>query len=257
MIIDTHSHITDELLSPIQDQIIANMKKDNLEKIVTVGCDKESCIDSENIAENNENIYAIVGIHPEYAEEYNQEIENFLRKIAKGPKIIAIGEIGLDYHRDYDKVAQKKAFESQIRLANELNLPIVIHTRDAVSDTIEILKNNAKILNNGIIIHCFSESLESYKIFEKMGCYISIGGILTFKDAKKSIEVIKYADINKILLETDCPYLTPEPFRSKQLNQPKFANLVCQKIAEIKNLTLKQVEDATTQNAYRFFKKLK
>lgn len=255
--IDTHAHLTDEAYRNTQQELIESFKQDNLDKVFTVGFDLQSSIDCVNLAEKHENIYAIIGVHPENCKQYNEEAEQKIVNLAKSNKVIAIGEIGLDYHYEgYDKQSQKETFVKQMKLAYQLHLPIVIHLRDAVGDFIEIMKQHQDYLKYGVLIHCFSESLESYKIFEKMGFNVAIGGSVTFKNATRLQEVVKNIPLEKIVLETDCPYLAPTPYRG-QLNFPKNVLLVAEKIAELKKCSLQEVLDKTTENVYNIFPKVK
>jgi len=175
--------------------------------------------------------------------------------------VLAIGEIGLDYHYidsndEISKAKQKEVFVSQIKLADKLNLPIVIHLRDACQDMLKILKENKQYINHGGIIHCFSESVESFREFKKLGFAISVGGVVTFKNGKKLQEVIREAELTDILLETDCPYLTPEPYRG-QVNEPKNVYYIAEKICELKNISMEELSVATNKNIKRIFKKFR
>jgi TatD DNase family protein len=196
-------------------------------------------------------------VHPDDAREFSQETIDLIKKYAKSPKVIAIGEIGLDYHyENHDKELQKKVFIAQLKLADELNLPIAIHNRDSIGDCLTILKEHKHLLKNSGVVHCFSESVETYKEVKKLGLKIAFGGTLTFKNSVTAPAVCKVADLEDILLETDCPYLAPHPYRGK-VNEPKYTSLVAQKIAEIKEVSYDTVVEATTQNALNLFKKVK
>ena len=196
-------------------------------------------------------------MHPEYAEQYNKQFEDYLRKNLTNKKVVGIGEIGLDYYwRKDNKEIQKYVFISQIKLANEFKLPIVVHLRDAYFDALEIFKEYKEYLTNGVCLHCFSGSVEFYREIEKMGFYVSLGGSLTFKNNKKADELISVLNKEKFMLETDCPYLAPEPLRGT-LNQPKNINIVANKFANNWLISPLDVIEMAKQNSLNFFKKLK
>ncbi len=255
MLIDTHAHLNDSKYDTYREELISSLSSNNVEKVFTVAYNRESIIDSINIAKANKNIYAIIGVHPSDVDDYNEETIDLIRQSANNPKVIAIGEIGLDYHYDnINKEEQKRVFVEQLKLAHELNLPVCIHNRDSIGDCLQILKEHKYLLSNGGVVHCFSESVESYKEIKKLGLKIAFGGTLTFKNNVRGPEVCKIADIEDILIETDCPYLTPHPHRSK-VNEPKYTQLVAEKIAEIKNMSYEDVVNITTKNALNLFKK--
>ena len=255
MLIDTHAHLTDEKYNGRRDELIESFKKDNIGKVFSVAYDKKSIKETFELAKKHKNIYAILGVHPEEVQDYDEETINLLKTYSSHPKVIAIGEIGLDYHyENFDKQKQKEVFVAQLKLAHELNLPICIHNRDSIGDCLEILKENKEYLSNGGVVHCFSESVETYKEVKKLGLKISFGGILTFKNSVLAPKVCEVADLEDIIIETDCPYLTPHPYRGI-VNEPKYINLVAQKIAEIKKISYDQVVKQTTKNALLLFKK--
>ena len=257
MLIDTHAHLTDEKYTDNVDEIISKLQENNITKVFTVAYNKKTIIDSVQLAEKYANIYAIIGIHPDEVNDYDENTIKLLEEYSTHPKVVGIGEIGLDYHYDnYDKERQKQVFISQIKLAHKVGLPICIHNRDSIGDCMEILKSHKEYLTNGGVVHCYSESEEIYKEIKKMGLKISLGGILTFKNSVVAPNVCKIADLEDILLETDCPYLTPHPYRG-QTNEPKYVSLVAQKIAEIKGLSYDKVAEQTTNNALDLFKKAK
>jgi len=257
MLIDTHAHLNDSKYDSYREQLIKDLKLNKIEKVFTVAYDKKSILESVKLAEEYENIYAIIGIHPSEVQDYNDETIKLLKDLSSHPKVIAIGEIGLDYHYDnFDKNEQKRVFVSQMQIANEVGLPICIHNRDSIGDCLGILKENKHLLNHGGVVHCFSESVEIYKEIKKLGLKVAFGGTLTFKNSVQAPAVCEIADLKYILIETDCPYLTPHPFRGKT-NEPKYANLVAEKIALIKNISYDKVVETTTQNALELFKKVK
>lgn len=255
MLIDTHAHLTDEQYENV-DELINNLKTNNVEKVFTVAYNKESTIKAFELAKKYPNIYAIIGVHPEDAKDFDDEMVNILKKYSKHPKVVAIGEIGLDYHyKNLDKALQKDVFIKQLKLAHELQLPVSIHNRDSIGDCLEILKEYKEYLTYGGVIHCFSESVEIYKEIKKLGLKIAFGGILTFKNSITAPQVCEVADLDDILIETDCPYLTPHPFRGKAINEPKYTTYIAQKIAEIKKISYDSVVEKTTENAINLFTK--
>ena len=258
--IDTHAHLLDDKMPDITTAK-KHWECNNISNVFVVSFDKKSIDSYFKLAKEHKNLYCILGVHPEEINCYNQKLEEHITELAKDDKVLAIGEIGLDYHYisadDIDiKQKQKEVFISQIKLANKLKLPIVIHLRDACKDMLDILEENKQFLNNGGVIHCFSESVESFRAFKKLGFKISVGGVVTFKNSKKLQEVIKEAELSDILLETDCPYLTPEPFRG-QINEPKNIYLIAEKICELKNITMEKLSIETNNNIKNLFKKFK
>ena len=247
-LIDTHAHLdmleeTDTLLKMskfgVKKVIIPSVEISTMEKII-------------KIADSNENIYAMLGIFPSEAKTYSQETENLIKDLAKNPKVKAIGEIGLDYYWDksFNEI-QKDVFTKQIRLANTLNLPIVVHDRDAHKDVFDILTMENK--QSDVLFHCFSGSVEFMKECVKKGWYIALGGVVTFKNAVKMKEVAKEVPLEKLVLETDAPYLTPVPYRGKP-NTPAYVRYVAEEIAKLREMPLEELIDITTVNAERFFK---
>lgn len=276
MFIDIHAHINDSKLIDDVDNVIDRANKAGVKYIVNATCDVKSIKETLELAKKYENVYATLGIHPQAIFEYDDEIEELIYSNKNNQKVIGIGEIGLDYHdmetqiayikQDYPqyeniteeevKNKQKEVFIKQIELASKMNLPIVVHSRDATADTLEIIKSNINLLKNKGLIHCFSGSVEVAKEYFKMGFYISVGGSITFKNARCIPDVIRECGIDNVMLETDCPYLSPEPYRGK-INEPKNVVLVSDKIAEILDINYRQVEEKTTENAFALFGRLK
>ena len=253
--IDTHAHLTDEKYDGRVEEIIAGFGSDGLDKVFTVGTDMQTSKNAVDLAEKHDKVYAIIGVHPDDLNTYD-EAELF-RLANSSNKVIGIGEIGLDYHyRDDNKEDQIKVFVNQLELADKLNLPVIIHSRDACGQTLEILKSNKHLLRNGGIWHCFNESLEVFKEIKKLGFIVSLGGVTTFKNAKNSTYLIENMDLTDFVLETDCPYLTPEPFRGKAVNEPKYVKYTAQHIADVKQMSLEKVIKATNENVYNLFKKV-
>ena len=227
-IFDTHAHYNDERFAGFTDEILGNMTEYGLAGVITCGCDARSCEESIVLAEKYENVYFAAGIHPENLDSKTSVEE--IAEYAKHKKCVAIGEIGLDYHWcDTNKTEQKNVFEEQILLAKKFDLPIIVHDREAHADILEILKKHK---HKGVV-HCFSGSEESAAEILKIGMYIGIGGVVTFKNAKRLPEVVKMLPKDKLLLETDCPYLAPEPFRGK-LCYSGMIYLTAEKIAELR-----------------------
>ncbi len=250
MFIDSHAH----LYGMDVDGVLARAKEALVNFIVCPATNPQSILESIQIAQEYDEVYACVGFHPEDIQKFGKEEENFLLEMAKKPKVVAIGEIGLDYHMGgEDRELQKYTFERQIVLANKLKLPIVVHIRDAMGDAVEILERNASLLSNGGVIHCYSGSIEDAKRFMKLGLDFTIGGVCTFKNAARLPEVIKFLPLERILLETDTPYLAPVPLRGS-VNEPKNIPIIAQKIAEIKGENVEKVAKITTENAKRVFR---
>lgn len=244
MVVDTHCHLDNNNMSISK----INKMKDNI--IIISGVDSKSNIEVLDIISKYDNVYGTLGIHPENVNEYNNNDIDFIEKNINNKKIVGIGEIGLDYHYSIEsKEKQKELFIKQLSLAHKFNKTVVIHSRDAIKDTYEILKNYKELKK---ILHCYSGSLESAKEFIKINTFFGVGGIITFKNAKTLVEIVKELDLKNFVLETDSPYLAPEPYRGSE-NEPINVKLVAKKIAEIKNLKVEEVEALTTANALYLF----
>lgn len=256
MLIDTHAHLTDEQYGGA-GEIISSMREDGLEKIITIGYDLESSEQGLKIAEKNKDIYCAVGVHPDNSQNLTFDPCERLLTLSRHEKCVAIGEIGLDYHYDStDKQKQNYWLDRQLEMVAEANLPVIFHVRDAYEDMESVLKRNQGKLKQGAVVHCYSGSLETALKYIDMGFHISFTGSITFKNAKKFPDIIKAIPLDRIMIETDCPYLTPTPYRG-QLNFPRYVKYQAQRIAEILTIDSAEVEHITTENAYRFFKKLK
>ena len=254
MLIDTHAHLTDEAFSDNVDEIITKAKDCTVTKIITSGFDYNSSVDAVRLAEKYQGVYASIGVYPENIYEYNEEIENKLENLAKSDKVVAIGEIGLQYTDGMpEREKQKEIFIRQLALANRCALPIVIHCRDAYGDMIELLKKNRNLLSNGGTFHCFSGSYEIAKEAIKLGLYISVGGVSTFKNATNLRETLQKLPLESLILETDCPYLAPHPYRGK-LNMPSFIPTIAANLAHLKGVSIEEIAEKTTQNAEKLFK---
>ncbi|SHH46150.1 TatD DNase family protein [Caloranaerobacter azorensis DSM 13643] len=252
MLIDSHAHLDDKRFDKDRDKIIKNLKDNDVSIVINPGADLASSIKAVALAEEYENIYAAVGIHPHDAKTMDEDTIEVLKSLLKKDKVIAVGEIGLDYHYDFSpRDVQKKWFREQIKLAKEFNLPIIVHDREAHKDVYDILKEEQDGTLRGVL-HCFSGSVEMAKEYIKMGFYISFAGPITFKNAKTPREVAKAIDINRILIETDSPYLTPHPHRGKR-NEPLYVRYVAAMIAELKGMTIEEVAHITAENTKKLF----
>ena len=247
MFIDTHCHLFNEYYENIEDVI--NEMKNNI--MITSGCNNESNKEVIDLVNKYDNVYGVIGIHPEEIANVSEEDFRYIENNLNNSKIIGIGEIGLDYHYDYDRDLQKELFIRQIEIAKKYNKTIVIHSRDAIEDTLKIL-NDYKNDNLKIVMHCYSSSLEIAKELIKNNVKLGIGGVLTFKNSVKLKEIVKELPLSSFLLETDSPYLSPEPFRGKQ-NRPYNCYYIAQKIAEIKEISVDEVLKVTTKNAIEQF----
>lgn len=253
MIFDTHAHYDDDDYSKDREALLAKYASLDKYRIVNVGASMEGSLASIDLAERYPFIFASVGLHPDYALNWSEGAEAQLRRLSKHPKCVAIGEIGLDYYyEEPEREAQKVAFEGQLRLARSLNKPVIIHSRDAAGDTMDLLKES-KIEECGGIMHCFSYPPEVAKQALSLGFYIGIGGALTFKNARKLPDVVAMCPMDRIVLETDCPYMAPVPYRG-QRNESTYLNYVCSRIAEIKKISAEEVERITYENALRVYR---
>ena len=252
--IDTHTHLSDSKLIENITQIRQNYLNNNVKYVVDTGCDIKSSINCKNNAEKFSEVYFTAGIHPESANHFDGELD-VVKTFLLHDKCIALGEVGLDYHYDgFDKNKQIRLFEKQIYLANEYGLPLVIHLRDACQDTLNVLKSNKKYLNNGFLMHCFSESYETSKELLDLNAYFSFGGAITFKNSKRG-EVLKKLPIDRVLFETDAPYLTPHPYRG-QLNEPKNVIYVYKYASELYSITEESLCEKVEKNFKYLFKKI-
>ena len=248
MYIDIHCHLNKCYYDNLEE-VIFNANNNGVNKLIFNGCNFEGNKEVLNLINKYECVYGAIGFHPTELKDIKEEDYIFLEDNIKNNKIVAIGEIGLDYHyEDTDRELQKKHFIRQLKLAQKYNLPIIVHSRDSIQDTYNILREYPV---KGVL-HCYSGSLEMAREFIKLGYFISVGGIVTFKNAKNIIEVIKDIDLSYIMLETDSPYLTPEPFR-KNKNEPMYIPVIANKIAEIKDVSVDMVRDVTTSNALGLF----
>lgn len=255
MIFETHGHYDDEQFDEDRERLIAEFLGKDIDKVMNVGADMQSSRNSVELAGKYPHFYAAVGVHPSEVGDLTEDDMQALKQMTlENPKVKAIGEIGLDYHFDDDppRDVQKKWFIRQLELAQELGMPIIIHSRDAASDTMEILKDMDGGRNGGVI-HCYSYSKEQAREYIKMGFHIGVGGVVTFKNSRRLQEVVEDIPLEKIVLETDSPYMAPVPFRGTRnsaLNIPYIA----EKIAEIKGVPVQKVYDQTYANALKMYK---
>ena len=251
MIFDTHAHYDDEAFDEDREKLLERMQNRGVEYIVNVGASVASCKSTIGLVRRFPYVYGALGIHPDEVSELTEEDYKWLERSINKPKIVAVGEIGLDYHWNDNKEVQIAAFERQMEMAREAELPIIVHSRDAAQDTYEVMKAN-KADEIGGVVHCFSYAKEMAEKFLDMGFYLGIGGVVTFNNAKKLREVVEYMPMDKMVIETDCPYLTPEPNRGKR-NDSFYLPYVVNKIAEIKGLSPSEVIDVTSDNAKNLY----
>lgn len=250
ILIDSHAHLDDEAFSEDIDEVLNNIRDAGI-LVINAGSDLDTSQTSVILANKNDFIYACVGVHPHEVQKTPKKYLEILEQLTSMPKVVAIGEIGLDYYYDLsDREIQKKAFAEQLNLAKRLDLPVVVHDREAHQDTFDILKSSG--IKRGLL-HCYSGSLEMAKEFMKLGFYFSFGGTITFKNAKKPKEVAKELPLDRILLETDCPYLSPVPYRGKR-NDPTKVKIIAEALANLKGISPQEVEKVTYKNTVELFR---
>lgn len=252
--IDSHAHYDDEMFNDDRDELLLKLHRKGVKKIVNVGCSLEHSHFSIKLAEKYPFVYAAVGIHPEEVANTPESHLETIKNMAYYKKTVAIGEIGLDYHYEgFDKELQIRFFEKQLDIAKEVNLPVIIHSRDATEDTMKILKKRGTV--NGVM-HCFSGSAETAKQVLDLGMNISFTGVLTFKNVRTAIEALEVVPLDRLMLESDCPYMAPEPNRGKRCDSGMIVNVI-KKIAELKNVSPDEVAKITTENTLKLFSKIK
>jgi len=277
MFIDIHAHLNNPNLVEDIEEVLARAKGAGVGKIVCVGSDFETSVKAIELAKKYPEVYASVGCHPHTCLSFDNQMAELIRSAKNNKKVVTIGEIGLDYYNLDLQIAelsapesnkaiikeefiekQKEVFQKQLELANEIGLPVMIHMRDATSDTLNILESAYKngLLKNGGLLHCYSGSAETAKRVFDLGFYISLGGAITFKNSRNMPDVLREIGLERLTLETDCPYLSPEPFRGKR-NEPSNIPLIGNKIAQILDMNVKDVELTTTKNCYKVFPRLK
>ena len=252
MIFDTHAHYDDEAFDEDRDEVLTSLREWGVGTVVNVGASMEGSRRSVSLSEQYEFVYSAVGVHPDEVGELREEDMEWMREQLQKPKVVAVGEIGLDYYWDKEgHDLQKKWFLRQLKLAKELKKPVIIHSREAAADTMELLKANYHG-EMPMVMHCYSYSMEMAREYRKMGLYLGIGGVLTFKNAKKLKETVLESPIEYLLLETDCPYLAPVPNRGKR-NDSGMLKFVVQELAALKGITPEEVIRITEENARRFY----
>lgn len=254
--IDSHLHLDDDKLRDNADNIILGLKQHGIEFVINNSCNFQSMIDGVALADKYDNVYATVGMHPHDSQYFNDEFRAAMTKLAQNKKVVAVGEIGLDYYYDLsDRATQKDVFAEQIEIADKLNLPLTLHIRDAYGDAWDILTAQKKYLNNGVLWHCYSGSAEFARQAARLGHYFAFGGAITFKNAHKE-DVLHAIPFDRILSETDSPYMAPVPLRGTT-NTPYNIPLIVAKIAEIYGKDLDETERQIRKNTLRLFTKIK
>lgn len=252
MLFDTHVHLNAEQYKEDVEEVIERAREAGVEAMVVVGFDRPTIEKAMQLIEEYSFLYAAIGWHPVDAIDMKEEDLEWIKELTSHPKVVAVGEMGLDYHWDKSpKDIQKTVFRRQISLAKEVNLPIIIHNRDATEDVVAILEEEGASEVGGIM-HCFTGSIEIARKCMDLNFYISFGGPVTFKNAKKPKEVVKEIPLERLLIETDCPYLTPHPFRGKR-NEPGYVKFIAEQIAELKGVSYAEIAEITTKNAKKVF----
>ena len=252
MLFDTHAHMDDQSFDADREALLASLPQQGIGLVMNPGCSLEASRNASALSQKYDYIYAAVGSHPDAADEVNEEVLEAYRTLCKqNPKIRAIGEIGLDYHyEDIPREIQQKAFRMQMQLARELALPVIVHEREAHEDGMKIVEEFPEVTG---VFHCYSGSAEMAKILVKKGWYIGFTGVLTFKNARKAVEVAASIPLERIVLETDCPYMAPEPFRGRR-NDPGKLYRRAEKLAEIRGLTVEEIHAITMENGKRLYR---
>ena len=252
MLFDTHAHMDDHAFDEDREELLSRLPERGIAYLMNPGCSLESSRNADRLSREYDYIYAAVGSHPDAADEVNEEVLEEYRKLCKlNPKIKAIGEIGLDYHyEDIPREIQLKAFRMQMELARELQLPVIVHEREAHEDGMNIVREFRDVTG---VFHCYSGSAEMARQLVDKGWYIGFTGVLTFKNARKAIEVAESIPLERIVLETDCPYMAPVPFRGKR-NDPGMLYRMAEKLAEIRGLTVEEIHEITTENGKRLYR---
>ena len=249
---DTHAHMDDCRFDADRESILTDMKNHHIHYLMNIGCDAASSINSVKMAEQYPFVYASVGSHPDDADAISDDLIALYRDLCqKHPRVKAIGEIGLDYHyEDIPRAQQRVCFVRQMELARELNLPVIVHEREAHEDGLAIIKDFPDVTG---VFHCYSGSAEMARELVKRGWYIGFTGVITFKNARKAVEVVEDMPLSRLLLETDCPYMAPEPFRGKR-NDSRYLYRMAERVAEIRGLDVEEVARITTENGLRLFR---
>ena len=252
MLFDTHAHMDDRAFDTDREELLRSLPEQGLALVMNPGCSLESSRNASRLSQEYDYLYAAVGSHPDAADEVNEEVLEEYRKLCKlNPKIKAIGEIGLDYHyEDIPRELQLKAFRAQMALAKELGLPAIVHERDAHEDGMAVVREFPEVTG---VFHCYSGSTEMARQLVDKGWYIGFTGVLTFKNARKAVEVAASIPLERIVLETDCPYMAPEPFRGKR-NHPGYLYRMAEKLAEIRGMSVEEIHAITVENGRRLYR---
>lgn len=254
MIFESHAHYDDQVFDEDRDELLSSMPENGIEAVVNVCATIDGINDTVDLMERYPHVYGAVGVHPDDVGGMNQQVMDKLKILCHHPKTVAVGEIGLDYYWDNENHGtQKKWFRAQMELAREENLPFIIHSREAAKDTLDMMKEMKAQDMAGGVIHCFSYSVEMAREYLNMGLYLGIGGVVTFANAKKLKEVVAYAPLSQILLETDCPYLAPVPYRGKR-NSSLYLPYIAEAIALIKATDKEKVIEITNENSKKMFR---
>ena len=251
MLFDTHAHMNDPAFDADRQQVLLGLKDKGVDLVMNVGCCLESSKDCIAMAEAYPFVYASVGSHPDSADEVNEQVLEDYRQMAKHPKVLAIGEIGLDYYYEtIPRQTQIQAFRLQMELARELKMPVIVHERNAHDDGMRVVKEFKDVTG---VFHCYSGSAEMARQLVDMGWYIGFTGVLTFKNARKAVETVQRIPLDRIVLETDCPFMAPEPFRGKR-NDPGYLYRMAERLAELRDLPVEQIWEVTTANARKLYR---
>lgn len=251
MLFDTHAHYDARRFDSDRHELLGSMRQNGVGRILNAGCDLESSRAAIELAHQYDFLYAAVGSHPDDADHVDGALVDTYRELAKEKKVVAIGEIGLDYYyEDVPREQQKKAFRMQMELARELNLPVIVHERDAHGDGMVIVKEFPDVTG---VFHCYSGSLEMARELVKLGWYVGFTGVLTFKNARKALEVAENVPLHRIVLETDCPYMAPEPYRGKRCDSTMLPRMA-EKLAQLRDKTVEEIEQITWENGCRLFR---
>lgn len=252
MIFDTHAHLDDRAFDTDRAALLSQLPGLGLALVMNPGCSLASSRAAAALAENYDYVYAAVGSHPDAADEVTEDVLEQYRQLARQcPKVRAIGEIGLDYHyEDIPREVQQRAFRAQMALARELELPVIVHEREAHEEGMRIVEEFPQVTG---VFHCYSGSLEMAKVLIRRGWYIGFGGVLTFKNARKAVEAASQIPLDRLVLETDCPYMSPEPFRGRR-NDPGRLHLVAERLAQLRGLSAEEIENITLENGKRLYR---
>ncbi len=251
MLFDSHAHMCDRKFQGDRDVVMADMVASGITHLMEVGCDLDSSRNAVALAEQYDFVYAAVGSHPDDADHLTDETLSAYRQMSAHPKVMAIGEIGLDYHyEDVHRSLQQETFRRQMSLAQELDLPVIVHSREAAQDSLDILAEFPSVTG---VFHCYSGSLEMAKLLVKKGWYVGFTGVLTFTNARKAVEVATNLPLERILIETDCPYMAPVPFRGKR-NDSRYVRYVAEKLGEIRGLSYEEISRITAENAIKLYR---